>query len=93
MKRKFLRTFVLLVTAFAAVTFVVCSDSLQEFGVEFSQGQMQKASAETLTTRTDRQIANPLQVAASGHPVRLPDAAAKTKSYPLVCLATCVLLC
>jgi len=93
MKRKFLRTLVFVLTAFAAVSVLVCTDEFKEFEVGYIQGEMLKTSAEGLTARPDRQVVYPTLAAVSGRSQYPHGSAALTKSSALVCLSTCVLLC
>ena len=93
MKRKFLRTLVLVVAAFAALSVFVCADSLNEFEGGYIQGEMLKESSQSLTVPANRQTTGLAMAAVSGQRRYPPNSAAVKKSLALVCLSTCVLLC
>jgi hypothetical protein len=92
MKRKFLRTLVLVLTAFAAVSLVVCADGFREYDDVYVQGEMLKASAENLDGRRHDQMLYPAPVALAKNRYARGFATG-TKSFALVSLSTCVLLC
>ena len=93
MNIKMLRAFVLVLTAFVAVSLFVCFDDLNEFEGGYIQGEMLKESSESLTVPANRQTIGIAMAAISAQRRYPPGSAAVTKSPALVCLSTCVLLC
>jgi len=93
MKKSFLRTMVLVLAAFAAVSVFVCSDGFRELEAGYIQGEMLKASSESVPDRPDPQVVYPVPVAVSGRSQNSPGFAAFTKSLTLTCLSACVLRC
>jgi len=92
MREKILGTLVLVLTAFAAVSLVVCADDFREYDAVYVQGEMLKQSAENLDGHRHHQVFYPAPVASakSGYSF---GSATGTKSFALVSLSTCVLLC
>ena len=93
MKKELLRTMVLVLAAFAAVSVFVCSDAFREFEAGYIQGAMMKAPAEGVPDRPDRQVVYTSQVATSGQSQESAASAAFTKPFALTCLSACVLRC
>jgi len=93
MKKEFLRTMVLVLAAFAAVSVFVCSDAFREFEDGYIQGAMLKAPSEGVPDRPDLQVVYPSQVATSGQSQNSAGSAAFTKLFALTCLSACVLRC
>ena len=54
MKLNFMRTLVLALTAFAAVSLVVCNDGFREYDAVYIQGEMLKESAKHLHGQRQR---------------------------------------
>ena len=94
MKLNFMRTLVLALTAFAAVSLVVCNDGFREYDAVYIQGEMLKESAEHLYGQRQRHQQLPYgEPVTSAKNKRSPGSAPATKSVALVSLSTCVLLC
>jgi hypothetical protein len=92
MRRKFLRTLLLVFAAFAAVSLVVCNDGFREYDDVYVQGEMLKKSAENLSGHRHQQLPYPPPVTSAKNRCS-PGSAPATKSVALVSLSTCVLLC
>lgn len=92
MKRKFLRTLILVLTAFAAVSLVLCTDSFREYDAVYVQGEMLKESAQNFDGHRHRQMPYPAPVTSVKHRYS-PGSRTDTKPFALVSLSTCVLLC
>ncbi len=93
MEIKFLRTLVLVLTAFAAVSLVVCIDGFRESDAVYLQGgEMLKESAESLDRHQHQRMPYPAPVASAMNRDS-PGFAPATKPFALVALSTCVLLC
>ena len=93
MKRKFLRTLVLVLTALTAVSVFVCTDGFREYEAGYIQGEMLKASTENVTARPDLHVYYPALVAASGQNRYSSSSATAMKPLALVSLSTCILRC
>ena len=92
MKIKFLRTIVSVLTAFAAVSLFVCTDGVREYDAVYIQGEMLKQSAENIEPQRHQQMPYPAPLATANNRYSR-DSAAAAKSFALVSLSTCVLLC
>ena len=92
MKRKILRTLVLVLTAFAAVSMVVCTDGFREYDAVFVQGEVLKQSAENLDAHRHHRMPHPAPVASAKRRYS-PGSRTDAKPFALVSLSTCVLLC
>jgi hypothetical protein len=92
MKRKFLRTLVLVVAAFAAMSLFVCADDFREYDAVYSQSEMLKESAQDLNGHRYQQLSFAARVAPNKNGYSRGSATA-AKPFALVCLSTRVLLC
>jgi hypothetical protein len=93
MKLKFLRTLVLALAAFVAVSVFATTDDFKELEAGYIQGEMLKASAEGLTPSFVRELVRLAPLASSGRRKYPHTTLVATKSPALICLSTCVLLC
>lgn len=89
---KFPRTLVLVLAAFAAVFLFVCTDGVREYDAVYVQGEMLKQAAENVESHRHPQMPYPAPLATAKNRYS-PGSAAATKSFALVSLSTCVLLC
>lgn len=91
MNIKMLRAFVLVLTAFVAVSLFVCFDDLREYEAVHVQGEMLKESADPLAGHRHQQLSYgaPASSARKNYSPGSPAA----KPFALVSLSTCVLLC
>ena len=93
MRRKFLRTLVVVLTAFAAMFLVVSHDDLREFESAYIQREVLKESADSLLAQSDRKAVYFPRFAASGKSRFIARSAPITPSPILSAFSTCVLLC
>ena len=87
-----MRTLLLLLAAFAAVSLVVGNDGFREYDAVYLQDEVLKESAQNLDGHRHRQLPYPAPVTSAKNK-RVPNSAPATKSVALVSLSTCVLLC
>ena len=92
MKRKFLRTLLLVLAAFAAMSLFVCADDLREYDAVYLQSEMLKESAQDLNRHRYQQLSFAPRVAPNKNGYSRGSATA-AKPFALVCLSTSVLLC
>jgi hypothetical protein len=92
MRRKFLRTLVMLFAAFAPMFVVVSQDELKEFDVAYIQREVLKESAESLATQRNQQtvyFSPGVAIIRS----RYSPSAAITPSRAFSAFSTCILRC
>jgi hypothetical protein len=90
--KEFARALLLVCTAVAALSLVVCNDSFREYDAVYIQGEMLKEAAQNFEGHRHQQLTYAAPVT-SGKNRRLPQPATVTNSPALVSLSTCVLLC
>jgi len=92
MKRKLIRTLVVVLVAFAAFVFV-WPDDLWEHEAAYTQSEILKQSSHGIPAHPDRQGVYSSLIAASNKSAYSPTSAAMATSPILASLSTCVLLC
>jgi hypothetical protein len=93
MRRKFLRTLVVVVAACAAMFLSVSPDDLREFDAAYVQRETLKESAESLATHRDQQAVYFSRFAAESESGYSPSSAPITPSPTLSAFSTCILRC
>lgn len=93
MKRKILRTLVVVLAAFAAMFLAFNHDDLREFDTAYIQREVLKESEESLLAQSDGQAAYLPRFAATGKSRSIVRSAPITPSPRLSAFSTCVLLC
>jgi len=93
MRRKLLRTLVVVLAACAAMFLAVSSDDLREFDAAYVQREMLKESAEGLTAHREQQAVHFSRFAAESESGYSPSSAPITPSPTLLAFSTCILRC
>jgi len=93
MRRKFLRTLVVVLAALAAMFMAIKHDDLREFDAAYIQREVLRESRESLLAESDRQAVYVPQFASFGKSRYIARSAPITPSPKLSAFSTCVLLC
>jgi hypothetical protein len=93
MRRKFLRSLVVVFAAFAAMFMAIHQDDLREFDTAYVQREVLRESRESLLAQSDRQAVYFPQFASSGKGGHIARSVPITPSPTLSAFSTCVLLC
>ncbi len=93
MKRKPLRTLVVVLAAFAAMFLAFNHDDLREFDTAYVQREVLKESEESLLAQADGQAVYFPRFAATGKSRSIAGSAPIAPSPTLSAFSTCVLLC
>jgi hypothetical protein len=93
MRRKILRTFIVIVAAFAAMFLSVGQDDLREFDAAYIQREMLKESSESLAAPRDQQGVYFSRFATSSQSPHSPSSTRRTQPPTLSAVSTCILRC
>jgi hypothetical protein len=93
MRRRVLRTVVVVVAAFGALFQSVGQDDLREFDAAYIQREMLKESSESLTAQRDQQAVYISRFAASSQGTSFATSAPVVPSQTLSAISTCILRC
>lgn len=93
MRRKFLRTLVVVLAACAAMLLSVSPDDLREFDAAYLQREMLKESEESLAAHRDQQAVYFSRFSAESESGYSPSSAPINPSPTLSAFSTCILRC